>query len=316
MMTVVGSSEYYFETAREWLRFFREVIVGLSGRLHLVSDHGQEALMLPFKEEHISCHHLNQNNSFLWVTWKFGHGQRLCGKGLTFVWEDFATPPCSKQCGPLCGCRRFIPLGNYVLIENRIAQRTYFDIGFGLQRLASLFADGDEFALEPMRTLIRKIKPFCGGIEKSRKVVRLLGGILRAIQAQVRPGPKLHGYVLRKLIRRLLTELQREQKAPSTRELERILELASEAFPRCPDGWQKVVLTEAERFCFNLQRNLRAAEKFARTQSTLPTSQLVKAVMSTYGLPRSLSEEVCRFRPREADGNYSYDSGTNPETCV
>lgn len=141
---------------------------------------------------------------------------------------DFGTPHNPKygrECHPNCECGRFLEIGNSVFIQyvkeadgglTELPQKNV-DFGGGLERLtAAVNNDPDVFKIDLFQPIIKEIEKVTKKeYEDSVNVgaMRVIADHLKAatfiIASGVRPSNKLHGYVLRRLLRRAAVKIHK-----------------------------------------------------------------------------------------------------------
>lgn len=127
------------------------------------------------------------NNGTYWTRWEFGHGEALSGRGLTLVHTGDSA--------------RHISLGNVIIVSHLPSGRSYFDIGFGVERLGSVFFGGDEWAPTAEYRRFPEVMALGFSTDQVRAIANHIVAARRMINAGAAPGPKGAAYLLRKLIR-------------------------------------------------------------------------------------------------------------------
>ncbi|MGW6057635.1 alanine--tRNA ligase-related protein [Streptomyces sp. NPDC055189] len=211
-----------------------------------------------------------------------------------FLWTG-DTPPESTPTGD----DRWVEVWNHVMMRHRrlddgslvpLPQRN-IDTGLGLERLASLLQGGrsvyDCDLFEPWRRLVPALWPL--DETSLRLVCDHLRSAMVVIGDGVRPANTGRGYVLRRLVRRLLTVLWRED---SSREL---VDLPGELVQHTlghfrqdvdPDDVRRVLLDEERRFRLLLERGRQVLAR-PRFRGPLGEEDL-HYLHDTHGLPRDL----------------------------
>lgn len=211
-----------------------------------------------------------------------------------FLWSG-DTPPESTPTGD----DRWVEVWNHVMMRHRrlpdgslvpLPQRN-IDTGLGLERLASLLQgrtsvfEGDLFG--PWRRLVPGLWPLD---EPSLRVVcDHLRSAIVVIGDGVRPANTGRGYVLRRLVRRLLTVLWRDD--PSRELVDLPGELVRHTLDHFhqdvgPGDVRRVLLDEEQRFRKLLQRG---RQVLARPQFQGPLDEEdFHYLHDTHGLPREL----------------------------
>lgn len=211
-----------------------------------------------------------------------------------FLWSG-DTPPESTPTGD----DRWVEVWNHVMMRHRrlpdgslvpLPQRN-IDTGLGLERLASLLQgrtsvfEGDLF--DPWRRLVPGLWPLD---EPSLRVVcDHLRSAIVVIGDGVRPANTGRGYVLRRLVRRLLTVLWRDD--PSRELVDLPGELVRHTLDHFhqdvgPGDVRRVLLDEEQRFRKLLQRGRQVLAR-PRFQGPLDEEDF-HYLHDTHGLPREL----------------------------
>lgn len=142
-----------------------------------------------------------------------------CGPD-TEMFYEFHKTPCGPNCQPGCNCGRFSEIWNNVFMEYfKTDKNTYeplkqknVDTGMGLDRtLAVINGFDDDYKTELWQPAIKKIEELSGKkYEENSKAFRIITDHIRAaifiINDGVTPSNKERGYILRRLIRRSITQ--------------------------------------------------------------------------------------------------------------
>ncbi|MFB0617809.1 alanine--tRNA ligase-related protein [Streptomyces sp. AGS-58] len=218
-----------------------------------------------------------------------------------FLWTG-DTPPEST---PTCD-ERWVEVWNHVMMRyRRLADGSLVplpqhnvDTGLGLERLASLLQgrtsvfDCDVF--DPWRRLV----PALWQLDEvsTRLVCDHIRSAVVVIGDGVRPAGTGRGYVLRRLLRRVLTVLRRDDPSRGLGDLpDELVRHTLDLFRQDegPDVVRRVLLDEEERFGRLLERG---RQVLARPRFRGPLSEEdLHHLHDTYGLPRDL---VLNLRPR------------------
>lgn len=156
-----------------------------------------------------------KKNGHYWQAWKFGKMGPV-GKGLTAIY--CRTRPASSVDDMVVNPDQFVELLNLIHIygqENESgivvpAAHQGFDLGMGLERIAAALQNTDSYGTDSIKPLTNVVSEFANrhGFKIADGAARALTDHLRAIifllNEGVIPLNKKHGYVLRRLIRRLL----------------------------------------------------------------------------------------------------------------
>lgn len=161
---------------------------------------------------------ISENGEF-WQQWRFGRND-LLGKGLTAIYAcngDHVTSATEMA----DQSQRFVEIGNLIHIYGKAEEEQEvpipyqgFEVGMGVERLAIILQGRTLYEISPLKEFMEMISEklgSLGGENPSTGLLRVTISHLRSINALiqegVRPGNKMHAFVLRKLIRSLLEML-------------------------------------------------------------------------------------------------------------
>ena len=148
------------------------------------------------------------------------------------VFFDFGTdhdPKYGEKCHPNCECGRFIEIGNSVFIEyqknedgtlSELPQKNV-DFGGGLERIAAAINNKpDVFLTDFYEPIIKKLEEktktkYSGNEANFRVIADHLRAATQIASEGVYPSNKLHGYVLRRLVRKSAQKIQTLSKEAS-----------------------------------------------------------------------------------------------------
>jgi alanyl-tRNA synthetase len=185
-------------------------------------------------------------------------------------------PAFGKFCHPNCDCGKFLEIGNSVFMQFKKVSETKLeelpnknvDFGGGLERISAVLnGDPDIFKIDIFDAIIKKIEKevnfnYGSDINKDRSF-RIIADHLRAscnlLAEGVIPGNKLHGYVLRRLIRRAMFHFHLLGSGISGGAVSHIAESLREEYPNIDKNWDFIeenLNIEAVRFESALKRGL------------------------------------------------------------
>jgi alanyl-tRNA synthetase len=225
------------------------------------------------------------------------------------------------HCHPNCDCGRFVEIGNSVFMQfiknedgsfSELPKRNV-DFGGGLERLTfATLGIPDAFLINVFdsarEVLEEKSGKKYGENEATTKSFRIILDHMRAstfmLAEGVRPSNTEAGYVLRRLIRRAIREVDRLGVAES------ILPLVTEGFARTyGDHYPHVAAASAviseeigkeeERFRKTLQQGLKEFNKIPAGSRI--TGAQASMLATTYGFPFELTQELAQERGSEID---------------
>jgi alanyl-tRNA synthetase len=241
-------------------------------------------------------YHLNTNNHKYWVRWEFGYGEILTGRGLTLVWEFTNRRPCCTTCCIYCECNRFLPLGNIVDVLHTPTKCRYFDIGFGVERLTSLFYDGDVFSIDTFKASIDEICKLGIDVEIAQSLTNLYSSIALLIEEGVLPSNKKSGYVLRKMIRCVVELLYIEPYDLVFESVTVATNCYLNLIDNCSDSHRKtflsVITDECVLYIKSIDRGKQMAKKFLMEKEEIPVENLYSEIRNTFGLPRIVIDNL------------------------
>lgn len=193
-----------------------------------------------------------------------------------------------EKCHPNCDCGRFLEIGNSVFIQyvkkadgtlEELPQKNV-DFGGGLERItAALNNDPDVFKTDIYWPTIEKLEKITGKKYDDEKVTfRIIADHLRASEALVNngvfPSNKMHGYILRRLIRRIATKTDSIDKLTNN----------------------KVILDEVSKFKISLDKGLKEINKINEI-----TGKIAFDLYQSYGFPLELTVELFKDKGQEVN---------------
>jgi len=235
--------------------------------------------------------------------------------------QNYKKKECSlENCGPNCGCGRFVEIWNLVFMEyNKTTGGDYkklsvknIDTGAGLARLACVLQDkSSDYETDLFFPLMQKIEEIANIGEINKKYQRIIADHIRAacflISAGIRTSKEDRGYILRRIIRRamrfaILINDQKEFLLPLAQV---VIDIYSVSYPELlenKDNILNVIKGEEEKFGRTLERGLIKIKKLCESYSgNLKTFSLshekIVDLYQTEGFPFELTvEEINRIR--------------------
>ncbi len=245
--------------------------------------------------------------------WEFGHGERLVGRGMTIVGELPGSKPCGDFCGWECvRCRRFVPLGNIILIRSADADQEYLDVGFGAEAVVSFFHSGDILQSPPVSDCSEALRELSELHGQQRQVVRLLLGIRELTAAGIRPGARKHAYVMRKLMRQVLAILCRVEEGGEEsvrKSLRQVIGRMARAAPSA-ELWtstEAFLLAESRLYAQAIVQGAARARGYLAHAGHRSDEACRERLRESYGLPDRVIDRILadRLRDGTAEGDYS-----------
>ncbi|HKC04633.1 MAG TPA: alanine--tRNA ligase [Patescibacteria group bacterium] len=185
-------------------------------------------------------------------------------------------PAYGKFCHPNCDCGKFFEIGNSVFIQykkeedgtlSELPQRNV-DFGGGLERIVAAFNNSpDIFKIDVFDLIIKRVEKEVGiiygsDIKKDRSF-RIIADHLRTscnlLAEGVIPSNKLHGYVLRRIIRRAMFHFHLLGTGISGTTISAVAQDLKNNYPNIDKNWSFIeenLISEATRFESALKRGL------------------------------------------------------------
>lgn len=221
-------------------------------------------------------------------------------------------PKFGEKCHPNCDCGRFMEIGNSVFIQYKKSDDGEFekleqqnvDFGGGLERvLAAKNDDPDMFTTDLYDEVVKTIEKFTEKkYEGDNKFsMRIVADHLKAatflIVSGVVPSNKMHGYVLRRLLRRAAIKMH--QLNPKIMPAQTFEAVCGDAVLKKYDGRlgisiteqrglvQKIVSDEMTKFAKTLEKGLKEIEKISQIDGKTAFD-----LYQTYGFPVEITAEL------------------------
>lgn len=229
---------------------------------------------------------------------------------------DLTGRACSlgKKCGPNCSCGRFVEIWNLVFMEyHKDEQGNYqplpqknIDTGMGLERLATILQrKKSDYQTDLFKPIIKEIERMGPekDLVKSRVMADHLRGICFLIADGVLPSNIEQGYVLRRILRRVIGQgklwgLPSNFLVPLTK---KVIELYQGAYPELRNK-QTDILTviqkEEEKFGQTIEKGIKQFEKVNQKDITGPVAF---NLFSTYGLPLDMIKDLAARKGVKVD---------------
>ena len=234
-----------------------------------------------------------------------------CGPD-TEMFYDTGKPKCSPECNPSCGCGKYVEIWNNVFMEfykdengkySKLKQHNV-DTGLGLERMTMLL-EGKEtpFETELFEPIMDKLVELqkVDNIASRRIVAEHLRSSMMIICDGGRPSNVDRGYILRRLIRRMVRHMNKLQ--ISLDELSTLIDInvdnLKEMYPALEANKEiikNVILEEKDKFVKTLEKG---EKEFAKEvgqvkeqgENTVP-GKVVFRLYDTYGFPPEVTEEL------------------------
>lgn len=229
---------------------------------------------------------------------------------------DTGKPKCSPKCDVSCQCGKYLEIWNDVFMQyNKTAAGKYeplkqknVDTGMGVERVVAVTSgfDDDDYRTELFWPIIKKIEEISGQKYRAetQKPMRIIADHLRAtvflISDGVKPANVEQGYVLRRLIRRVIMKGRTlgMKKSFMSEMSKLVISLYQREYPGVRDYATLVneLGAEEEKFAKALERGLRELGKYKGIND-----KIAFYLYESYGLPLEVIEEIARERGQKID---------------
>lgn len=246
--------------------------------------------------------------------WWIAGEEGPCGPD-TEMFYDTGKPKCSENCNPSCGCGKYVEIWNNVFMEffktkdgkyTKLKQHNV-DTGLGLERMAMLLQGKETpFDTELFKPVMDKLQELAGendSIESRRIVAEHLRASMMIIQDGGLPSNVDRGYILRRLIRRMVRHLRKLQ--INLNELGKLIDLnidtLKEMYPELHQNSNKiksVIIEEKDKFEKTLERGEREFNKIVNRMKNegkdTISGQDLFTLYETYGFPPEVTQDLAR----------------------
>lgn len=246
--------------------------------------------------------------------WWIAGEEGPCGPD-TEMFYDTGKPKCSENCNPSCGCGKYVEIWNNVFMEffktkdgkyTKLKQHNV-DTGLGLERMTMLLQGKETpFDTELFKPVMDKLQELAGendSIESRRIVSEHLRSSMMIIQDGGLPSNVDRGYILRRLIRRMVRHLRKLQ--INLNELEELIDLnidtLKEMYPELHQNSNKiksVIIEEKDKFEKTLERGEREFNKIVNRMKNegkdIISGQDLFTLYETYGFPPEVTQDLAR----------------------
>ena len=246
--------------------------------------------------------------------WWIAGEEGPCGPD-TEMFYDTGKPKCSENCNPSCGCGKYVEIWNNVFMEffktkdgkyTKLKQHNV-DTGLGLERMAMLLqGKATPFDTELFKPVMDKLQELAGendSIESRRIVSEHLRASMMIIQDGGLPSNVDRGYILRRLIRRMVRHLRKLQ--INLNELAELIDLnidtLKEMYPELHQNSNKiksVIIEEKDKFEKTLERGEREFNKIVNRMKNegkdTISGQDLFTLYETYGFPPEVTQDLAR----------------------
>ena len=243
-----------------------------------------------------------------------------CGPD-TEMFYDTGKPKCSPECNPSCGCGKYVEIWNNVFMEfykdengkyTKLKQKNV-DTGLGIERM-TMILEGKEtpFETELFSHIMDKLVELqkVDNISSRRIIAEHLRSSMMIIADGGRPSNIDRGYILRRLIRRMIRHMNKLE--ISLDELSTLIELnvenLKEMYPELENKKEiikNVILEEKDKFVKTLTKGEKEFEKeiaeIRKQGKEVVDGKIVFRLYDTYGFPPEVTEELAQENGMKID---------------
>ena len=252
--------------------------------------------------------------------WWIAGEEGPCGPD-TEMFYDTGKPACGPDCQPSCDCGKYVEIWNNVFMEyfkdkdgkyTKLSQKNV-DTGLGLERMTMLLQGKETpFDTELFKPVMDKLVELekVDIIESRRIVAEHLRSSMMIISDGGRPSNVDRGYVLRRLIRRMvrhMNKLQINLDEISTLidiNVENLKEMYPELDTNC-ETIKSVIIEEKNKFIKTLTHGEKEFQKEmnrAKEQGkNMIDGQVVFKLYDTYGFPPEVTKELAEENEMTVD---------------
>ena len=233
-----------------------------------------------------------------------------CGPD-TEMFYDTGKPACSPDCQPSCDCGKYVEIWNNVFMEYFKDEKGYskleqhnVDTGLGLERMTMLLQGKETpYDTEIFKPIMDKLVELekVDIIESRRIIAEHLRSSMMIISDGGRPSNLDRGYVLRRLIRRMIRHMNKLQ--INLEELGTLIELnvenLKEMYPdleKNKDLIKSVIIEEKDKFVKTLANGEKEFNKEVAKLKVqgkdMIDGRMVFRLYDTYGFPPEVTKEL------------------------
>ena len=245
--------------------------------------------------------------------WWIAGDEGPCGPD-TEIFYDTGKPACSDNCNPSCDCGKYVEIWNNVFMEyykhkdgtyTKLKQRNV-DTGLGLERI-NMLLQGKEtpFDTEIFKPIMDKLQELAknDNLESRRIVAEHLRASMMIIADGGKPSNIDRGYILRRLIRRMIRHLNKlEINLDRLKELiELNVENLKEMYPELMQNKENIINTimeEKDKFVKTLANGEKELQKelnkLKEKNIDILSAEEVFRLYETYGFPPEVTKEISK----------------------
>ena len=251
--------------------------------------------------------------------WWIAGEEGPCGPD-TEMFYDTGKPACSKDCQPSCDCGKYVEIWNNVFMEyfkdkngyTKLKQRNV-DTGLGLERMTMLLQGKETpFDTELFLPIMQKLQELqkIDNIQSRRIVAEHLRSSMMIVADGGRPSNIDRGYVLRRLIRRMIRHMNKLQIDLS--EISTLIDInvenLKEMYPeleRNKENIKNVIIEEKDKFVKTLAHGekefSKEMQKVLQEGKKQIDGKVVFKLYDTYGFPPEVTQELAQENGMSVD---------------
>ena len=264
--------------------------------------------------------------------WWIAGEEGPCGPD-TEMFYDTGKPACGPDCQPSCDCGKYVEIWNNVFMEYfkdkngyRKLEQKNVDTGLGLERMTMLLQGKETpFDTELFSPVMDKLKELAKveNIESRRIIAEHLRSSMMVIADGGRPSNLDRGYVLRRLIRRMIRHMNKLQIDLS--ELKTLIDInvkaLGEMYPELiknRETIEQVIIEEKDKFVKTLAHGEREFKKAIakiekevnendenkenrKNEEKIIPGEVVFKLYDTYGFPPEVTKDLAKESGYEVD---------------
>ena len=244
--------------------------------------------------------------------WWIAGEEGPCGPD-TEMFYDTGKEPCSEHCEPSCDCGKYVEIWNNVFMEyfkdkngySKLKQKNV-DTGLGLERMAMLLQGKETpFDTEIFEPVMKKLTELSkkDNIESKRIVAEHLRSSIMIISDGGKPSNVDRGYILRRLIRRMIRHINKlEIDLSSLGDLVYLnIDTLNELYPELEANKEmikSVIIEEKDKFVKTLAKGEKEFFKEIsgikeKSINVLPGSMVFR-LYDTYRFPPEVTKELAK----------------------
>ena len=245
--------------------------------------------------------------------WWIAGEEGPCGPD-TEMFYDTGKPACGPDCQPSCDCGKYVEIWNNVFMEyfkskdgkySKLAQRNV-DTGLGLERMTMLLQGKETpFDTELFKPVMDKLSELqkVDNIESRRIIAEHLRSSMMVISDGGRPSNVDRGYILRRLIRRMVRHMNKLQ--INLEEISTLIDInvenLKEMYPDLAKNQElikNVIIEEKNKFVKTLAHGEKEFEKEMNKAKEQGKNKIdgkvVFKLYDTYGFPPEVTSELAQ----------------------